>query len=167
MALLSSFLCRFPFLLLIGFAAIPAAQAASETPRPFVSGSLQKIVAERQGKPFILAVWSVTCTHCPEELKALGKLKAAHPALDIVLVAADAPEDGPQAAALAKRYGLARAPQWVFADEAPERLRYEIDRRWHGELPRTYFYDRQHAVEAVSGRVPASQLAQWVRENVR
>ena len=93
MALLSSFLCRFPFLLLIGFAAIPAAQPASETPRPFVSGSLQKIVAERQGKPFILAVWSVTCTHCPEELKALGKLKAAHPALDIVLVAADAPED--------------------------------------------------------------------------
>ena len=39
-------------------------------------------------------------------------------------------------------YGLGKVEQWVFADPMPERLRFEIDRRWYGELPRTHFYDR-------------------------
>ncbi len=140
---------------------------ASQAVRPFVSGSLAKIVAERQGRPFVLAFWSVSCAHCPQELKALGELKKRHPALEVVLVAADAPEDAPQTAELAARFGLGKVEQWIFADEMPERLRYEIDRRWHGELPRTHFYDRTHRVEAVSGLVPAQQLGAWVAANVR
>lgn len=135
--------------------------------RVFAPGSLQKIVAERQGKPFVLAFWSISCTHCPSELKALGALKKAHPKLDVVLVAADSPDDAPQAAKIAQSHGLGKVPQWVFADEAPERLRFEVDPRWHGELPRTYLYDRAHVVEAVSGLVPQEQLAKWVRENAR
>jgi hypothetical protein len=31
--------------------------------RPFVSGSLEQIQSERAGKPFILALWSASCTH--------------------------------------------------------------------------------------------------------
>jgi hypothetical protein len=143
-----------------------AAIAAGDSVRPFVAGSLAKIVAEHQGAPFILSLWSVTCTHCPQELRALAKLKAAHPKLQVVLVAADSPEDAPQAAELARSYGLAKAPQWIFADDMPERLRFEIDRNWHGELPRTYFYGRKQQVEAVSGLVPEARLAQWVRDNL-
>lgn len=140
---------------------------AAERVRLFQASSLAQIVAERQGRPFILALWSVTCTHCPEELRTLGRLKAANPKLDVVLVATDTPEDAPHAAELARGYGLGNVPQWVFADEMPERLRYEIDRRWYGELPRTYLYDRQHNAVAVSGLVPKAQLDRWVKENVR
>ena len=50
---------------------------------------------------------------------------------------------------------------------APERLRFAIDPRWHGELPRTYLYDRAHVVQAVSGVIPPEQLTKWVKENVR
>lgn len=153
--------------LLVCMAMTCSAQAGNEGPRPFVSGSLSKIVAERQGKPFILALWSITCTHCPDELKTLGRLKAKNPKLDIVLVAADSPEDASHAVEMARSHGLAKVPQWVFADEMPERLRYEIDRNWHGELPRTYFYDRRHSVVAVSGLVPSQLLEQWARENAR
>ncbi|MBI2306751.1 MAG: TlpA family protein disulfide reductase [Rhodocyclales bacterium] len=144
-----------------------AARAVEEPVRPFVAGSLQKIVGERQGRPFILALWSVSCTHCPEELKTLGRLKQANPALDVVLVSTDDAEDAPRVRELARRFGLATAPQWVFADAAPERLRFEIDRKWYGELPRTMFFDRKHQVEAVSGLVSQERLARWIGENVR
>lgn len=143
------------------------ASASAESVRSFVPGALAKIVGARQGKPFILALWSISCTHCPAELKALGQLKNVYPKLDIVLVAADSLEDAPQAAATARGYGLAHSSQWIFADPMPERLRFEIDRRWHGELPRTYLYDRQHKVQGFSGLVPAEQLAQWIKENLQ
>ena len=147
--------------------AIMASVASAETTvRPFVAGSLAQIQAARQGKPFVLAFWSIGCTHCPAELKSLGELKRRHPKLDIVLVAADTPDDAVQTAQIAKSYGLGKVEQWVFADPVPERLRFEIDRRWYGELPRTQFYDRRHKVEAVSGVVPEERLQRWIRETL-
>lgn len=140
---------------------------AAEAVRLFVADSLAKIVAERQGKPFVLAFWSVGCAHCPLELKALGEIRQRNRKLDIVLVAADSPEEASLTAQLAARYGLGKVEQWVFADEMQERLRFEIDPRWHGELPRTYFYDREHRIETVSGVVPKQQLLGWVKANVR
>lgn len=166
---LKIFVSRFllvPILCAISLSA-GGAPASAESLRPFVTGSLAKIVGERQGKPFILAFWSISCTHCPAELKALGQLKKSYPKLDVVLVAADGPEDATLAAEMARGYGLEKSPQWIFADAMPERLRFEIDRRWHGELPRTYLYDRQHAAQAFSGLVPSDQLKQWVKDNAR
>lgn len=139
---------------------------ASEGVRPFVAGSYAQILAERQGRPFIVALWSAECTHCPAELKTLARLKRSHPTLDIVLVATDDIADAARTRALAEQFGHARAPQWIFAD-LPERLRFEIDRRWYGELPRTLFFDREHKVEAVSGLVPEERLQRWVQTNVR
>lgn len=152
---------------LFGFACLLLALpswAADVAVRPFVGGSLAQILAARQGKPFLLSFWSVGCTHCPTELKALGKLKRRYPKLEIVLVAADTPDEAAQTAQLARSYGLGKVEQWVFADPMPERLRFEIDRRWYGELPRTHFYDRSHQVEAVSGVVSEERLQRWVRE---
>ncbi|WP_265945214.1 TlpA family protein disulfide reductase [Dechloromonas sp. A34] len=135
--------------------------------RPFGPGSLQQIQDERSGKAFILTLWSATCIHCPSELKALGELVRQHPGLDIVLVAADTPADTPQLERLAADYGLGRQAQWVFADAQPEKLRFAIDRRWFGELPRTYFFDARHRREANSGVVPLERLERWVREHVK
>jgi hypothetical protein len=53
----------------------------------------------------------------------------------------------------------------VFAEPVPERLRAELDPAWHGELPRTAFYDREHRVKAVSGVVSARRLESWAQEH--
>lgn len=148
------------------FALLLPALAQAEL-RSFVSGSLEQIQAERAGKPFILALWSASCTHCPAELKALGQLLKRTPGLDVVMVATDTPAEAAQLARLAAGYGLGRQAQWVFADEQPERLRFQIDRRWYGELPRTYLYDGQHRREAYSGLIPAAQLERWLAANVK
>jgi thiol-disulfide isomerase/thioredoxin len=152
---------------LVLIATLLLAGLAQAEVRPYVAGSLQQIEREHRGKPFILSFWSATCTHCPAELKALGELVGRYPRLALVIVATDTPAEAPELQRLAQSYGLAGQTQWVFADAQPERLRYEIDRRWYGELPRTYFYDRQHRRDGRSGVVPVEQLERWASEHVK
>ena len=154
-------------LLLMIALAIPTLAAAIDGVRPFTGDSFAKIVSARTNRPFVVAFWSVNCAHCPAELRALGELRGRYPQLDIVLVATDTPDDVAAAARLAKGYGLGSAEQWLFADAIPERLYISVDRGWHGELPRTYFFDKAHQVEAVSGVISPDKLESRVREHLR
>lgn len=153
--------------LLLTLLLLATALATAGDVQPLLAGSTGKILAARSGKPFMLAFWSIGCAHCPQELRALGELQRRYPQLDLVLVSTDTPADATEIAATARGYGLAGNEQWVFAEDVPERLRAEIDSNWHGELPRTYLYDREHRVEAVSGVIPAKRLARWARDNAR
>lgn len=130
--------------------------------KPFVSGSLKEITSARQGKPFILGMWSLTCTHCREELVLLSGLVKKHPDLDLVLVATDTPEEGEAISATLRQSGLGGAEAWVFADPFAERLCFEIDPKWHGELPRTYLYDPSHKAQASSGKLDALLMERWL-----
>lgn len=142
------------------------AQAATEV-RPFESGSLDTIRASRAQRPFILTFWSIDCAHCPKELKALGELKRKYPKLDIVLVSTDTEAVPEQLAGFAARQGLGGVDQWMFADPQPEKLRFEVDRRWWGELPRTYFFDAAHRMEGVSGLMSEERLRHWATTHGR
>lgn len=135
---------------------------AAEAVRPFTQGSLGQVVAARQGKPFVLVLWSLDCQYCPTELKTLSELRRSHPNLDVVLVATDTMSDAPQLALKAAAHGMGQVEQWVFADDMPERLRREIDNRWYGEVPRTYFYDRKHQRDVKTGLVSKQFFEQWL-----
>ena len=137
----------------------------AEDTKPFVRGSQQAIVSAHQGKPFILAVWSLDCTHCIDDLKLLGELQAKHRNLAVVLVATDTPAQGGKIEAARKQYRLQRAESWVFADSYAERLRFEIDPEWYGELPRTYFFDAAGGVSAFSGKLERRAVEQWIKGN--
>ena len=141
--------------------ALSAPLAAQEI-KPFESGSLEKIVAVHNARPFILALWSLSCPHCPDDLALFGKLLKKYPALDVVLISTDTPQDIPAISATLARHRLEHAEAWVFADAFTERLRYAIDRQWQGELPRTYLYSADGALRAISGKLTASQLRPWI-----
>jgi hypothetical protein len=85
------------------------------------------------------------------------------PELDVVLVAADPVVTEPDAigAALAKA-GLAEAESWVFADPFTDRLAYEIDPRWGGELPYTVLLGGDGSARGVLGAADFSRLRDWV-----
>lgn len=138
--------------------------AAAEPLQPFVSGSLQQIVAAQRGKPFVLAFWSLDCSHCQGELQMFGKMLAKQPGVPLVLVSVDSPEQQAEITARLQKYGLSRQRAWVFADPNADKLRYEIDRRWYGELPRSYLYRADGSSEAVSGKLEARQLAAWLQQ---
>jgi thiol-disulfide isomerase/thioredoxin len=148
--------------LLLLAAWIPVAPLAAAELRPFVAASMAEIRAAHAGRPFVLALWSIDCAHCPAELAQLGSLQRKHPQLEIVLVSTDTPDDAQALSATLARHGLGSAEAWVYADAFGERLRYAIDPRWGGELPRTYLFGRDRSVRGVSGRLPDGELERWV-----
>jgi thiol-disulfide isomerase/thioredoxin len=141
--------------------AVSAAGATSAAElRPFVAGSMAQVRAENSGKPHIVALWALTCPPCHEELALLGKFLRMHPATRLVLISTDAPEDAPALNDVLHQHGLGHLESWVFADAFEERLRYEIDPAWHGELPRTYLSDGARMF-AISGKLHRDQLEKW------
>jgi len=139
------------------------AHADESALKPFQRGSAKAIVEARAGRPFILAFWSVDCVHCRAELEQLAALSREHPELDVVLVSTDSPAAAAEVRGVLAQYKLARAERWVFADDFTERLRFEVDPRWRGELPRTYLHGPSQAVEAVTGRIGAQRMERWLR----
>lgn len=150
--------------LIICIALLLALPAVSESTniKPFSTNSMQGILASRQGKPFILGLWSLSCTHCRDDLALLSKLSQQHTGLELVLIATDNIDASNDAQQTLASYRFGKTEQWIFADDFIEPLRYSIDRRWRGELPRTYLYDAKHNAQAISGKLDDVMVKQWL-----
>ncbi len=140
------------------------ASAAQEI-RHFVRGAQQQIISAHAGKPFIMGFWSLTCTTCRDELALFGKLLQKYRDLYLIIVSTDLPEQEQEIAGTLQHYRLGRAESWVFADSYTERLRFEVDAQWYGELPRTYFFGADGKSTAISGRIGRGQIERWIRES--
>ena len=140
--------------------ALPA--HAAPALRPFEADSMARIVAAHKGKPFVLVVWSLDCEYCLNSLDALAREKAKGK-LDVVTLSTDPIED-PQAAALMRKKLEAVGMQnnaWAFGEAPPEQLRYAIDPKWHGEMPRSYWFDGHGERTAHSGLITPQMIARF------
>jgi thiol-disulfide isomerase/thioredoxin len=135
--------------------------------KSFARGSIRTLIDARAGRPFILAFWSVDCVHCRDELAQLAALSQAHPGLEVVLVSTDSPAAAQEIEGVLRQYPLASCERWVFADAFTERLRFEIDPRWQGELPRTYLHGPGPAVQGITGRLSTAQIERWLQSTQR
>jgi thioredoxin-like negative regulator of GroEL len=143
----------------IAFALAMGAQAAA--PRDFVSGSFRSIQDAHRGSPYVVALWALDCAHCKENLDLLARLSARYPDVALVLIATDAADAATVGDTLG-RHGLTQAEAWMFADGFAERLIYEVDPRWHGEVPRTYLFAPGQSARAHTGRLDAVALQEWM-----
>ena len=128
----------------------------------FKRGSWQILRQSHAGKPMVVHFWGLTCGPCLSELPDWGKLAQERPNSSLVLIAADPYPAQPAAifAALAKD-GLSDTDNWVF-DGLPERLRYEVDPQWQGELPRTLLIDAGGSVTTVVGVADLATVRAWL-----
>ena len=117
----------------------------------FTAGSYQKILENSAERPFMLVVWSIDCPSCLKDMDLLNTIHQQRPELKIVMLAADDLSASQQIQQILEQHQLAELENWVFADENAQKLRFEIDPRWYGELPRTYFFDATHQRTGVSG----------------
>ncbi len=146
----------------LGLLALATASRAAEPAfRLLGRGSFAQLVAARRDQPFLLVLWSITCVPCREEFELLRELRDRYPRMPLVLVATDDQSDAAMAARMLDRYEMGEEESWMFADD-PQRLRYEIDPAWYGELPRAYFYDARHRREAVSGSLERDRVEAWI-----
>ncbi len=69
----------------------------------------------------------------------------------MIMLAADDISETDQIQPILEKNQLSGIENWVYADENTQKLQFEIDPKWYGELPRTYFFDATHQRVAFSG----------------
>ena len=153
-------------LLVAGLLGLCAASGWAAALKPFGPGSMEALLATHKGQPFILGFWSLSCAYCRDDLELFARLARRHPRLALEVIATDGPGQGDAAAEVLRQYGLDTGTGWIFDDPMVERLYYEVDRKWRGELPRSYFFDADHHVRAVSGKLDEAETENWVKRQL-
>ncbi|WP_394780533.1 hypothetical protein [Undibacterium sp.] len=147
--------------LLFSFAAHAQTQAhAAPAIHEFTTDSLGNIIANQKGHPFVLVIWSLDCEFCQSSLDTLSKKKHANKNLRIVTLGTDSMADEQAVSLMKKKLGTLglSADAWAFGDTPPEQLRYALDKKWHGEMPRSYWFDAQGNSTARSGVITAENF---------
>ena len=143
-------------MLLMLVAALPAAA----DPQPFGRGSWQSLLQAHAGRPLVVHFWSLTCAPCLAELPQWREITKGS-GVDFVLVTTDPPEDKVKVERTLKRAGLDKVESWGFADSFVEKLRFEIDRSWRGELPITVLVSASGQQETLTGTVSRQDIQSW------
>jgi thiol-disulfide isomerase/thioredoxin len=137
--------------------------AALEEFSPFVRGSWKAILKAHAGQPTIVHFWGVTCGPCRTEMPRWGKLQQERPDMHLVVINADlVPNEANAVAAMLAQTGLVGAENWMFTDGFVERLRYEIDPQWHGEIPRTMLIGPDGSITTIEGAADLEAVRGWL-----
>jgi thiol-disulfide isomerase/thioredoxin len=137
--------------------------AALEELRPFVRGSWKTILKAHAGQPTVVHFWGVTCGPCRTEMPRWGKLLQERPDMHLVVINADlVPNEENAVAAMLAQTGLVGAENWMFTDGFVERLRYEIDPQWHGEIPRTMLIGPDGSITTIEGAADLEAVRGWL-----
>ena len=136
--------------------------------RPFVRGSWQEILRAHAGRPTMIHFWGVTCGPCKVELPLLGEFMKKEPGLDVVLISADLVPDLPDATwTMLQKASAEKAENWIFNDGFAERLRFEVDPTWQGEIPRTVLIGRDGQQTTMEGVAEFAEIKSWLEKQKR
>lgn len=141
----------FIFLCLTFISICSSAYAAEAKLKTFDKGSYQQILTDYKDKPFVLIIWSITCSSCLKEMAFISELNKQQPELNLVMLTVDDMSVSSQIEEILNKHQLTDLDNWVFAEDNSAKLRFEIDPSWYGELPRTYFFNAEHERTGISG----------------
>lgn len=107
----------------------------------FTVNSYQEIINQQQDKSFYLLFWSIECAPCLQEMQHISTL-SAEIKKQYIFVATDGNEFKQEITAVLKEINLEQANHWVYNSNESEQIISTIDKRWYGETPRQYFFDK-------------------------
>ncbi len=142
------------------------ANASESVYKPFIKGSFEQIQQDNKDRPYIIAFWSVTCAYCMKELALFGELMQKYPQVKLITITTDAFLEDETVKQLMATKSLEGTETWVFADNYVERLYFDINPRWRGELPLTYFFDKKGEMLRHMGVVKEGELVEWLGEQI-
>ncbi len=130
--------------------------------KPYGRGTFAELLKQHAGHAYVVHFWSVGCPPCLAELSEWAKIANEKKALDIVLVNTDSQNDRPRAQGRLEKAGLARLQNYGFADDFVERLYFEADTMWRGELPFTALVGADASRVTVTGAVDDPLIGNWL-----
>lgn len=131
--------------------------------QPFVKGSFASL-CHQQTSPYLVVFWSETCQYCFYEMKAIGELQHSAANIFVVTVATDPFLPAETVNEIHRENQLNTLSRWVFAEPYPEGLYFDIDQHWRGELPRTYFVDKNCQATGHSGVIKKKDILDWFNQ---
>lgn len=148
---------------LLALLAAPAAAQALEF-RAYGRGEFANLVKAHAGRPFVAHYWSIACPACVAELPQWAKLIGERRDLEILLVNTDDDEMRERAAMRLEKAGLGGASNYGFADSFVEKLYFEVDRSWRGELPFTALVSADGSRTTVTGAIDDPDFVAWLKK---
>lgn len=137
-----------------------AGVAGAET-APFTHGGWRGLLDAHAGRPLVVHFWSLTCAPCVADLPAWAQLRRRRPDLAVVLVSTDPIDNAAAIDRMLARTGLDGTPSLAFATGFVDKLRFEVDRRWRGELPYTALVAPDGTVTMVAGALDDGAVDAW------
>jgi thiol-disulfide isomerase/thioredoxin len=150
------------FAVALVWALLPQHLAAHDQLHAFQRGSWQAILHAHAGRPTMVNFWGVTCGPCKVELPLLGQFVKDNPGIAVVTVNADlVPNASDATLSMLAKAGLSSTENWTFSDGFVERLRFEIDPNWQGEIPRTMLIAHDGKITTIEGIVDFAKVRKW------
>jgi thiol-disulfide isomerase/thioredoxin len=132
--------------------------------KPYSRGSFADVRKAHANRPLVVHFWSVTCAPCIAELPNWAKIAREKQNVDIVFVNADRNNDRARAENRLDKAGLKEMTHFGFADEFLERLYFEVDHYWRGELPFTALVAADGELVTVIGSIDEPAITGWMEK---
>ena len=131
----------------------------AETPslKPYQAGDWRAITKTDTGAPIAIHFWGVTCPACVQEMPQWGQFLKTNPNAKVVFIQVDDVSVDSIKKMLSKS-GLEKANNYYVVAPFDERMRYEIDPKWHGETPTTIVIDKSGKATRKTGLIDFRQL---------
>jgi thiol-disulfide isomerase/thioredoxin len=126
--------------------------------QPFEIDSFEQIVNAQSQQDHLVILWSFDCPPCIKELQKISDLHQQYPEYQLTLINTDSVDEQERVKKLIEQYNLAGLDNWGFANTDEEKLRFDIDPRWFGDLPRSYFFPLQGKVKRLRGALTSAEL---------
>jgi len=137
--------------------------AHSAEMRAFGRGTWTSILNEHAGKPVVIHLWGLTCAPCLTELPHWAALERDRKDMTLIMIAADpTPANADDLTVTLDNAGLQRSERWMFADAFSERLRFEVDPKWRGEMPRTILISADGKPTIMPGLADLGAIRTWL-----
>jgi thiol-disulfide isomerase/thioredoxin len=124
----------------------------------FDIGSFEQIVSDKNKQDHLVILWSFDCPPCITELEKISELHQQFPDYQLTLINTDAVDEQVRVKKVLQQFNLAGLDNWGFANSDEEKLRYDIDPRWYGDLPRSYFFPLQGKIKRLRGALTSAEL---------
>jgi thiol-disulfide isomerase/thioredoxin len=125
--------------------------------KPYQSGDWSSLVKSANGAPIAIHFWGVTCPACVKEMPLWGNFLKNNQNTKVIFIQVDdvTPESMQK---MLNKAGLEKANNYFVVGPFDERLRYEIDPKWHGETPTTMLIDKNGKATRKTGLMNFQQL---------
>jgi thiol-disulfide isomerase/thioredoxin len=125
--------------------------------KPYQAGDWKSITKTANGTPIAIHFWGVTCPACVKEMPLWGSFLKGNPSAKVIFIQVDdvTPESMQK---MLSKVGLEKANNYYVVGPFDERLRYEIDPKWHGETPTTILIDKNGRATRKTGLINFQQL---------